>query len=60
MHMLQARHLWAFSSLLRAQPETRGFSNQAIRSAADTAYTFMRDKMLKDVEGGEQACFAVA
>lgn len=51
---MQARHLWAFSTLLMAQPESWGFNSKDVRAAADTAYTFMRDKMMRDVKGGEQ------
>lgn len=51
--LLQARHLWAFSSLLMGQPESYGFKASDIRAAADTVYSFMRNNMLRDVEGGE-------
>lgn len=51
--LLQARHLWAFSSLLMAKPETWGFKSSEVRAAADSAFKFMRDNMLRDVEGGE-------
>jgi hypothetical protein len=51
--LLQSRHLWAFSSLLMAKPETWGFKSSEVRAAADTAYKFMRDNMLRDVDGGE-------
>jgi hypothetical protein len=36
-----------------AQPESYGFNTNEIRAAADTVYTFMRNNMLRDVEGGE-------
>lgn len=51
--LLQARHLWAFSSLLMAKPETWGFKTSEVRAAADSAFKFMRDNMLRDVDGGE-------
>jgi hypothetical protein len=51
--LLQARHLWTFSTLLMAEPEKWGLSSKDARAAADTAYSFVRDSMMKDVQGGE-------
>jgi len=52
----QARHFkWAFSTLLKAGPESWGFKIQDVRAAADSLYAFMHDNMMKEVDGGE-AC----
>lgn len=58
----QARHLWAFSSLLTAQKsagQTWGLNSKDVRAAADSAYSFMRKYMLRDVEGGERGSGAL-
>jgi len=45
--------LWAFSTLLKAGPESWGFKTQDVRAAADSLYAFMRDNMMKEVDGGK-------
>lgn len=60
MIVQQSRHLWAFSSLLMAKPETWGFKSSEVRAAADTAYRFMRDNMLRDVDGGKLFVYEAA
>jgi hypothetical protein len=48
----QARHLWAFSTLLLSNPVARGLDAAAARKAADSAFNFIKQRMAKPAPGG--------